>query len=85
MSMPNSILRSVNKHRLRPKLMWTCTSLLVDLWVDVGLLLPVPLACEPTCRISCMVFLHWPVGPTGSPKSVGRSSCSLGCISSMQI
>lgn len=29
-------------------------------------------------------FLHYPVGPTRSPNSVGRFPCSIGCIRSMQ-
>lgn len=79
-SMPNSILGIHDKNIFHPRCKQTSRFLLFDLCVASELLLPLPLACEPTCQTSCMLYVHWLVGPN----SVGRSPCSLGHARDMQ-
>lgn len=84
-SMPTWSPGTLDRHRLHPRCKRTCRFLFSYLWEVVELLLPVPLADKPTCRISCMLYLHWPVGPKGSPNFAGRSPCSLRHTGDMQI
>ena len=84
MSMPTWCPRTLDEHKLHPRCRQTCRFLLADLWAAAKLLWPVPLASDTTCQTSCMLCLHLPVGPTGSPNFVGRFMCSLSRISGMK-
>jgi len=85
MSMPTSNPGTPDRHRLHSRCKQTCRFQLADLWVATKLLLPVPSVWELICQTSCMLCLHWPVGPTRSPNFAGRSLCSLGHIGNMKI
>lgn len=84
MSMPTSSPGTPDGHKLHPRCKRACRFLLANLWVAVELLLLIPSTCEPTCRTSYMLFLHWPIGPTRSPNSARRFPCSLDHRSDMQ-